>query len=296
MSYDEFAGVYSLLLTPFNDDLSIDYRAYEEYVGWQAAFKPQHLFAVCGSSEMANLTREERIKCASLAVKNSGGVPVFATANLESRHSDELEEMKALEQQGVTGLVFVSKGMGDRPDEQYDYLTELSTHTELPIILYEFPGMQPHLMDSEVYGRLVMTGRFKGIKDTTCSLDMIKEKIAVQGNSNVLQANMPFLYDAFEAGARGVVSTPTTCGADLFIKIWNEWVSGDTSAAKQTYYQIINLDNAIDNGFNASAKYLCHLRGVNMKWINRGGQQLSPCRMRSIEAYYEWAHSEGILK
>ncbi|MBR6940452.1 MAG: dihydrodipicolinate synthase family protein, partial [Clostridia bacterium] len=230
-----------------------------------------------------------------LAVKNSSGVPVYATGNLEAKHEDEIEEIKALEQQGVSGLVFVSKGMCDRPDEQFEYLSELATHTELPIILYEFPGMRPHLMQASVYGKLAATGRFKGIKDTTCSLEMIKEKIAVQGDSNVLQANIPYLYDAYEAGARGVVATPTTCGADLFVKMWDEWVKGDKESAKNTYYQIINLDNAIDSGFNASAKYICHLRGVNMNWINRGDTQLSPARMRSLKAYCDWAASEGIF-
>ncbi|MCQ2476555.1 MAG: dihydrodipicolinate synthase family protein [Clostridia bacterium] len=296
MSYNEFAGVYSLILTTFNEDLSVDYRAYEEYVSWQASFKPQHLFANCGSSEMTALTAEERIKLAGLAVKNSLGVPVYATANLAYDREKELEEMKALEQQGVTGLVFVSKGMGNKPEEQYEYLAELSTHTKLPIILYEFPGMSPHLMDASVYGKLVETGRFMGIKDTTCRLETIKEKIAVQGDSNVLQANIPFLYDSYEAGARGVVATPTTCGADLFVKMWDEWVKGDKKAARETYNQIILLDNAIDSGFNASAKYLCICRGVNMKCINRSKQQLSPARKRSIEAYVEWATSSGILK
>ncbi len=296
MSYNEFAGVYSLILTSFNEDLSVDYRAYEEYVSWQASFKPQHLFANCGSSEMTALTAEERIKLAGLAVKNSLGVPVYATANLAYDREKELEEMKALEQQGVTGLVFVSKGMGNKPEEQYEYLAELSTHTKLPIILYEFPGMSPHLMDASVYGKLVETGRFMGIKDTTCRLETIKEKIAVQGDSNVLQANIPFLYDSYEAGARGVVATPTTCGADLFVKMWDEWVKGDKKAARETYNQIILLDNAIDSGFNASAKYLCICRGVNMKCINRSKQQLSPARKRSIEAYVEWATSSGILK
>lgn len=296
MTYNEFAGVYSLLLTPFKEDLSVDYDAYEEYVAWQASFAPQHLFAVCGSSEMTALAREERLKCATLAVKNSNRIPVFATANLEPEHQDEIDEMKALEQAGVTGLVFVTKGLCDKPKEQYEYLSELATHTALPIILYEFPGMQPHLMDAQVYESLVQNEQFKGIKDTTCRLDLIMEKIAVQGNSNVLQANMPFLYDSYQAGARGVVATPTTCGADLFVKMWDEWVKGETEEAKKTYYQIINLDNAIDNSFNCSAKYLCKLRGVNMNPINRHGGSLSTARMRSLEAYYDWAHSEGILK
>mgnify|MGYP002513483797 CR=1 FL=1 len=235
--YNEFAGVYSLLLTPFNWDRTIDYKVYEEYVAWQAAFKPQHLFAICGSSEMTTLTLEERIKCAGLAVKNSNGVPVFATANLQEGFNDQIEEMKALEQQGVNGLVFVTKGMCDRPAQLYDYLMELTSKTELPVVLYEFPGLQPHLMDSETYGKLAATGRIKGIKDTTCKMPTIEAKIAVQGESNVLQANIPYLFEAYKEGARGVVATPSSCGAGKAMrKMYDAFFIDNDMEAAQKYF------------------------------------------------------------
>ena len=75
VAYDEFAGVYTLLLTPFNEDLSIDYDAYEEYVAWQAAFRPQHLFAVCGSSEMTSLTREESDRLFGSVMEDYADIP-----------------------------------------------------------------------------------------------------------------------------------------------------------------------------------------------------------------------------
>ena len=296
MSYNEFSGVYSLLLTPFNWDKTIDYKAYEEYVAWQAGFKPQHLFAVCGSSEMMQLTPEERIKCAGLAVKNSNGVPVFATANLQEDFGAQVEEMKAMEQKGVTGLVFVTKGMTDKPEQIYDYLTSLASHTELPIVLYEFPGLKPYMMDALTYGKLAKTGKFMGIKDTTCSSVAINNKITLQGDTNVLQANIPLLYDSYCAGARGVVATPTSCGADLFVKMWKQWCDGDKEGARKTHQEIILLDCAIDSGFNASAKYLCYLRGVNMGWYTRGGATLGQARKRSIEVFYDYAKENGIFK
>lgn len=292
--YNEFAGVYSLLLTPFNWDRTIDYKAYENYVAWQASKKPQHLFANCGSSEMTSLSVEERIKLANLAVKNSNGVAIFATGNLEADFNAQLEEMKALEQAGVAGLVFVTKGMCDKQDEQFDYIAALASSTKLPVVLYEFPGMQPHLMNADVYGKLAAIG-IKGIKDTTCHMNMIKEKIAVQGDSNVLQANIPLLYDAYLAGARGVVATPTSCGTQLFVKMWDEFAKGDLEAARITHQHIILLDNAIDSGFNASAKYLVNLQGVKMNWYTRGNHNLGEARMRSLEVYHDWAKSVGDL-
>ncbi len=293
---EEYRGIYALLLTPFKEDKSIDYDVYAQYVEWQASKGPHHLFSVCGSSEMTCLTLEERIKCAEIAVKHANGTEIVATANLEPTWHYQVEEVKKMEQTGVDGLVFVTRGVGDKDDQLVNYLYELSQHTTLPIILYEFPGFNPHCMSGEAYGRLVETGKFMGIKDTTCSLDRIKDKIAVQGDSAVLQANIPFLFDAYEAGARGVCATPTSCGANLFRKMYDEYfVEKDVQKARETYNEIILLDNCIDSGFNASAKYLVQLQGVPMQTVTRAGAEIGPARRRSIESFYEYATQKGLL-
>ncbi len=298
MSTKEFnnRGVYSLLLTPFNADRSIDFDTYEKYVEWQARQGAQHLFACCGSSEMTLLTLNEREKLAKTAVERAGGMSVVATANLEPTWHAQVEEIKRMEQTGVDGLVFVTKGYCADEEQLFTYLAELSTQTTLPIVLYEFPGMQPHLMPASVYGRLVETGRFVGIKDTTCKIEMIKEKIDVQGDSAVLQANIPYLMEAYKAGARGVVATPTSCGAYLFAKMYDEFfVQNDREAANLTHQQICLLDNAIDSGFCASAKYLVSLSGVStFNWYTRGSHDLGPARLKSLRVFHEWAKATGL--
>lgn len=293
---EEFRGIYSLLLTPFKEDKSIDYDVYAQYVEWQASKGSHHLFSVCGSAEMTCLSIEERIKCAEIAVKHACGTEIVATANLEKTWQNQVEEVKRMEQTGVDGLVFVTRGVGDDDDQLVNYLSELAEYTTLPILLYEFPGFNPHCMSGEAYGRLVANGKFKGIKDTTCSLELIKEKIAVQGDSAVLQANIPYLFDAYEAGARGVCATPTSCGANLFRKMYDEYfVEKNVQKARETYNEIILLDNCIDSGFNASAKYLVQLQGVPMSTVTRAGATLSPARMRSIESFHEYATQKGLL-
>ena len=293
---EEFRGIYSLLLTPFKEDKSIDYDVYAQYVEWQASRGSHHLFSVCGSAEMTCLSIEERIKCAEIAVKHACGTEIVATANLEKTWQNQVEEVKRMEQTGVDGLVFVTRGVGDDDDQLVNYLSELAEYTTLPILLYEFPGFNPHCMSGEAYGKLVANGKFKGIKDTTCSLELIKEKIAVQGESAVLQANIPYLFDAYVAGARGVCATPTSCGANLFRKMYDEFfVEKDIQKARETYNEIILLDNCIDSGFNASAKYLVQLQGIPMSTVTRAGATLSPARKRSIESFHESATQKGLL-
>ena len=293
---EEYRGIYALLLTPFNEDKTINYDTYAKYVEWQAAQGAHHLFSVCGSAEMTALTLEERLKCAKIAVEHKCGTEIVATANLQPTWHEQIEEVKMMEQTGVDGLVFVTRGYGDNDDRVVDYLTRLVEYTTLPVILYEFPGFQPHCITGEAYGRLVATGKFKGIKDTTCYLDKIKDKIAVQGDSAVLQANIPFLFDAYEAGARGVCATPTSCGVNLFRKMYDEYfLEKNVAKARQTYNEIILLDCAIDSGFNASAKYLVQLQGIPFETYTRGGAKLSPARMRSIESFYEYAREHELL-
>ena len=293
--YQKFAGVYALMLTPYHDDLTVNYDAYAAYTEFQVSTGAGHLFAVCGTSEMAELTLDEREKLAKLTVKYASGTPVVATANMEPSWFAQVEEVKRMSQTGVDGLVFVTKGMHDDPERQFTYLNELAQHTELPLLLYEFPGCQPHKMEAEVYKRLVDTGRFVGIKDTTSNMKDICEKIDVQGDSNILQANVPLLLEAWKAGARGVMATPTSCGAQLFQRMWEEFTAGDLDAAHITIQYINHLDNAIDSGFNVSAKYLVQLQGVEgMKPINRGNRTLSEPRMQSLRTYYDWAKSKGL--
>ena len=108
---------------------------------------------------------------------------------------------------------------------------------------------------------------------------------------------MPYLFDSYVAGARGVMATPTSCGGAFFQRFHEAFVSGDMALAEQRYNEIILLDNAIDSGFCASAKELIRLQGIkNFNWITRGTHHLSPARLRSIKSFHDWCVANGLMK
>jgi len=294
---ENYTGIYSLMLTPYNEDLTIDCKTYEEYTHWQVSQGVEHLFAVCGSSEMSSLTLEERLTLARLTVKNKGNTTVVATANMEKDLDAQIEEVKKMSDTGVDGVVFTTKGMGDRQDELVEYIGTLSKYTSLPVFMYEFPGLKPHLISGDTYGRLVRECGIFGIKDTTCTVEGIKQKLDQKGDSCVIQANMPFLFEAFKLGSRGVMATPTACGGAFFTRFYNAFMSGDMALAEQRFNEITLLDNAIDSGFNNSAKYLVQLQGIcGMRPINRSENRLSSARMESIKSFHNWCVANGLMK
>ena len=290
-------GIYSLMLTPYFEDRTIDYATYEKYTEWQVSQGVDHLFAVCGSSEMTKLTLEERLKLATLTAKHKGNTTIVATANIEDTLEGNIEEIKKMEQTGVDGLVLTTKGLGDDDDKIVDYITKLLDVASLPVFLYEFPGFRPHLMSGKAYGELAKTGKIWGIKDTTSTFEGIKDKIDNKYDSTIIQANMPFLWDSYVAGARGVMATPTSCGGAFFQRFHEAFVSGDMKLAEQRYNEIILLDNAIDSGFNASAKELIRLQGVDtFNWYTRHDHNLSSARLRSLKSFHDWCVANELMK
>ncbi len=291
-------GIFSLMLTPYNEDKTIDWATYEEYCDFQASQGVEHLFAVCGSSEMKDLTLEERIKLATVTAQRKGDTTVVATANIEPSWFAQVEEIKRMSQTGVDGIVLTTKGFGGTDtDRMVSYIGELVQNTHLPVFMYEFPGFQPHLITGETYGRLVKECGIMGIKDTTCTAEGIKAKIDVKGDSCIIQANMPYLFEAYKMGARGVMATPTSCGGAFFARFHEAFMSGDMALAEQRFNEITLLDNAIDSGFNNSAKYLVQLQGVkNFRPINRTSAPLSGARMESIKSFHSWAVANGLMK
>ncbi len=299
--YDDYVknygGCYALMLTPFNEDRSIDFDVYPEYVRWQVAQGAHHLFTVCGSSEMGEMSLDERVKVAALTVKSNPdkNVKVFATGNLEPTWLGQLDELKRMEDSGVDGIVLVTKGYGNDDNRQITYLSELASHSRLPILLYEYPGYKNHLISGYAYGELVKTGKIYGIKDTTCTMEKIKEKIAVQGSSNVLQANVPLLLEAYKAGARGVQATVTTCGIKSFRRMWDAFAAGNMEEAEEQHANVLHINGALEGGFTATAKYLVSLQGVPMKWYTRGAHNLSEGKLAALDNFYRWAKRHDVF-
>lgn len=289
-----YHGVYALLLTPFLEDKSIDWEAYDRYVDWQCSHKPHHLFAVCGSSEMKTLTLEERLKLAQIAVQRAGQIPVFATGNLEPNGDAEVEEVKRMEATGVSGLVFVSKGMGEEQEKLEDYIYNMSRLTSLPIILYEFPGFSNYFVSPQTYGNLVKRCRVIGIKDTTCTMEGIEAKIQQAPESAVLQANIPFLLDSLRKGAGGVMATTSTSAVQLIVKLWDAVKVGSADAEDlQAYLTMISAVSSPN--FPGTSKYLASLQGAPMLSVMRSDQQIPDQRLRAVKTLYEWAVRHQIL-
>jgi 4-hydroxy-tetrahydrodipicolinate synthase len=283
----KFEGVFSLLLTPFHADGTIDWENYEHYVDWQLSHEPHGLFAVCGSSEMKWLTLEERLELARSAVVRAGRTPVVATANLETDLAAHVDEITRMADTGVAGVVLVPPdGLGDEPAHFADYMANLAEHAPCPVILYEWPLRKPYLIPADLYGSLVREQGVIGIKDTTCTVEGIQAKIAAAPESIVYQANTPYLMEAIEMGARGCMAINSAAAGDLVVRFWQAATTGDPEA-KRSHQQLVFLDSVLRFGYPATAKQLAILRGVPMEIHCRWPVNLPDEAVKALTVWWE---------
>lgn len=275
MHSPRFEGVFALLLTPFRADGAIDWNVYDRYVDWQVSQSPQGLFAVCGSSEMKWLTLDERLELARRAAKRAGDVPVVATANLADEIGAHADEINRMAETGVDAVVLVPpQGMGNEseafaePEGFAAYFARLADQSPCPVILYEWPLRTSHLIPADLYADLVHMHGVVGIKDTTCTVEGIRAKIDAAPDSVVYQANTPYLIEAIDLGARGVMAITSTAAADAVVQFWQA-AQDRSPETGQRHQSLVFLDALLRFGYPATAKYLAARRGMPMEMHGR---------------------------
>src|SRR5690606_18353037 len=101
----------------------------------------------------------------------------------------------------------------------------LADLSPVPVILYEFPGVSPHMIPSAVYGELVRSYGVSAIKDTTCTMEGITAKIEAAPGSMVIQANTSFLLESIQAGVRGIMAITSAARTGMNVQFWNKAIS-----------------------------------------------------------------------
>ncbi len=283
-----FAGVISLLLTPFNQDRSIDWSLYDTYVDWQLQHRPNGLFAVCGTSEMKWLTLRERLELARRAVARAGETPVLATANLDPDWSKHADELRRIEETGVAAVVLVPPdGLGRDPAALEAHFAQLARVASLPVFVYEWPQVSYYHLSHESFGRLVDDYGVMGIKDTTCTVTGITQKIQAAPDAIVYQANTPYLPEAIAAGARGTMAITSSAAADLVVAYWQAAQRAPHSDfARALHAQLVFLDAILRIAHPVLAKELLRQRGLPFPATSRWPVEASAEVRQALTTWY----------
>ncbi|WP_020577451.1 dihydrodipicolinate synthase family protein [Actinopolymorpha alba] len=213
--YDEASatlphGAWPVMLTPFNEDRSIDWNHVDEITDWLIDRGSAGIFTVALSSEMYDLTETERLALARRVVDCAAGrVPVVASAVASGSATRQSEAVKAIADTGVTAVVLISSLVANlaETEDQWRTTTEaiLDANPGVDFGIYECPLPYKRLCSLQNVAWMAQTGRFVFFKDTSHSVDVMRDRLEVMAGTRMrlFNAQISSLTTTLRMGAAG---------------------------------------------------------------------------------------------
>ena len=284
------------MLTPFKTGGEIDFHALDSLTEFYLENGANGLFANCLSSEMYELTTDERLAITASVVKRvKGQVPVVATGTFGGPINQQAEFIRKIHDLGVGSVILISSQLADEGDDESrlkDNLIKLMDFvSNIPLGLYECPVPYKRLISPVLTAELAHSGRFLYFKDTSCNTGIIKQKIeAVAGRIlSLFNANTPTALDTLRAGADGISPISAIFYPEFYSWIYSNFKIADRS--DQVEYlndQLIMMDAITRINYPMSAKVFLSKRGIKIEPVIRtAGRALNFEEAKILDKLYD---------
>ncbi|MCT4634002.1 MAG: 4-hydroxy-tetrahydrodipicolinate synthase [Firmicutes bacterium] len=242
-----FKGSGVAIVTPFNDDNTINYPQYEKLIEWHIKEETAAI-VVCGTTgETPTLSEEEKKALIKFTVeKVAKRVPVIAgTGTNNTEHA--LEMSKYAESVGVDGLLVVTpyynKGTQKGLVKHFNYIAD---RVNVPIILYNVPGRTGVGMTANTIFELSKHKNIVAVKEASGSISLAVEIASlVDEDFYIYSGNDDMIVPILSVGGQGVISVIANILPKETNKLVMDYLNGDVKSSMETQLKMKPLADAL---------------------------------------------------
>lgn len=288
-----------VMLTPFKPDGLIDYDGLAKLMDFYLASGVKGFFANCQSSEMYELSNEERLALARFVTKRvNGAQSVVATGSFGETFEDKAEFAKRMYHTGVNAVIMITSHFA-KAEESDDVLIanfdKFFTLTDnIPMGTYECPAPYKRILTPYAFSYLLGTKRMIYHKDTTIDFPRVKAKI------ELAKGNRIEFYDAciancmysLQAGAKGMSAICGNLYPEIVAWMCNNATNPDRQEdVKYIQAQITKTEDILAQDYPMSAKYFLRKRGLSIEMKTRiPSTPLTTQQMQALDEVYKTFH------
>ena len=240
-----FTGAGVAIITPFNDDQSVNYDKFVKLVEYQLE-KGTDAIVVCGTSgEAKTLSTEEHVRLIKLCVDVvDHKVPVIAGAGSnDTRYAVELSN--EAEKCGVDALLSVTPYYNKTSQrgliKHYNYIAD---RVSTPIILYNVPSRTGVNIKPETYAALAEHPMIVATKEANGNISEIAQTAALCGdNLTIYSGNDDQITAILSLGGKGVISVLSNVVPGISHEIVRRYLDGDCIGSRNLQLEWLDLCN-----------------------------------------------------
>ena len=204
-----FTGAGVALITPMNEDGSVNYEKLRELLEFHVANKTDAII-ICGTTgEASTLSDEEHLECIRFACEViNKRIPVIAGTGSNCTQS-AIELSKEAEKSGVDGLLLVTPYYNKATQKGLKaHYKAIAKEVNVPIILYNVPSRTgTRLAPQTVVDLCHEVPNIVGVKDATGDISEVAELMSLaKGTVDVYSGNDDQIVPVLSLGGKGVIS------------------------------------------------------------------------------------------
>lgn len=204
-----FTGAGVALITPMNEDGSVNYEKLRELLEFHVANKTDAII-ICGTTgEASTLSDEEHLECIRFACEViNKRIPVIAGTGSNCTQS-AIELSKEAEKSGVDGLLLVTPYYNKATQNGLKaHYKAIAKEVNVPIILYNVPSRTgTRLAPQTIVDLCHEVPNIVGVKDATGDISEVAELMSLaKGTVDVYSGNDDQIVPVLSLGGKGVIS------------------------------------------------------------------------------------------
>lgn len=240
----ELIGMGVALVTPFNDDLSIDHKALANIVNYNIEKGTNYLVISGTTGESVTITKQEKqdiIK--TISKTNNGRLPLVLGIG-GNNTAAVIEEIKTTDLSGISAILSVSPYYSKPTQEGlYQHFKAISEASPIPIVLYNVPGRTSKNMEPSTTLRLARD--FKNIVAVKEAGNNVQQYLELLKNKpedfHIISGDDDLALGVVLAGGSGVISVIGQAFPEAFSNMIKLGLEGEKEEAYKLHYSLMDV-------------------------------------------------------
>ncbi|MDD3334288.1 MAG: 4-hydroxy-tetrahydrodipicolinate synthase [Eubacteriales bacterium] len=241
-----FRGSAVALVTPFQNG-EVDLPALRRLVDFQIENGTAAIVACGTTGEPATMIPDERETVVRETVKAAAGrIPIICGTGSNCTQT-VIDTEKRYRNLGCAAQLVVTPYYNKTTQEGlYAHFMAVAEHTELPIVLYNVPSRTNLEIMPETIRRLLPSGRFIALKESSFQMPLIMEKVsAMDGKMALYSGNDDMIAPLLALGAQGVISVVANMYPRVTAELTRLYFAGDSDGALNLQIKLLPLVRAL---------------------------------------------------
>lgn len=236
-------GSLVALVTPFNEDGSLDWAGLDALLEWHLQEGTNAIVAVGTTGESATLDVDEHCAVIKRTVQViNGRIPVIAGTGANAT-SEAIELTRSAKNAGADACLLVTPYY-NKPTQEglYQHFKKVAESVDIPQILYNVPGRTACDMSNDTVLRLAAIDNIIGLKDATGDVARGAALIAALSDDfAVWSGDDGTALELMLAGGKGDISVTANVAPKAMAEMCRLAIAGDRAGAEAANAPLLGL-------------------------------------------------------